>query len=78
MHIFALYESVTNRIIEEMNVGTVPWPKPWKSGKTIGAMPKWIELLKEYPRVIFAAASKTAQAADYLRRFSEVIQGDVE
>jgi antirestriction protein ArdC len=39
MHISALYESVTNRIIEEMKNGTVPWTKPWKSGKTIGVMP---------------------------------------
>lgn len=30
----------------------------------------WIELLKEYPRVMFAAASKASQAADYLRSFS--------
>jgi antirestriction protein ArdC len=39
MHISALYESVTNRIIEEMKNGTVPWTKPWKSGKTFGVMP---------------------------------------
>jgi antirestriction protein ArdC len=39
MHISALYESVTNRIIEEMRNGTVPWTKPWKSGKTTGVMP---------------------------------------
>jgi antirestriction protein ArdC len=39
MRITALYESVTNRIIEEMKNGTVPWTKPWKSGKTIGVMP---------------------------------------
>jgi antirestriction protein ArdC len=39
MHISALYESVTNRIIEEMKLGTVPWTKPWKSGKTVGVMP---------------------------------------
>jgi antirestriction protein ArdC len=39
MHISALYESVTNRIIEEMKNGTVPWTKPWKSGKTVGVMP---------------------------------------
>jgi antirestriction protein ArdC len=39
MHISALYESVTNRIIEEMKNGTVPWTKPWKSGKTTGVMP---------------------------------------
>jgi antirestriction protein ArdC len=39
MPISALYESVTNRIIEEMKNGTVPWTKPWKSGKTIGVMP---------------------------------------
>jgi antirestriction protein ArdC len=39
MRITALYESVTNRIIEEMKDGTVPWTKPWKSGKTTGVMP---------------------------------------
>jgi antirestriction protein ArdC len=30
----------------------------------------WIELLKEYPRVMFTAASKASQASDYLRSFS--------
>jgi antirestriction protein ArdC len=39
MRITALHESVTNLIIEEMKNGTVPWTKPWKSGKTIGVMP---------------------------------------
>jgi antirestriction protein ArdC len=39
MHISALYESVTSRIIDEMKNGTVPWTKPWRSGKTVGVMP---------------------------------------
>jgi antirestriction protein ArdC len=39
MHISALYETVTNRIIQEMKQGTVPWTKPWKAGKTTGIMP---------------------------------------
>lgn len=31
MKIHALYESVTNSIIKEMEAGVVPWTKPWKT-----------------------------------------------
>jgi antirestriction protein ArdC len=39
MKIADLYQEVTNRIIDEMKQGTVPWVKPWKTGKTAGIMP---------------------------------------
>jgi antirestriction protein ArdC len=31
MEVKALYESVTNTIIKEMEAGAVPWIKPWKT-----------------------------------------------
>ena len=36
----AIYETVTNQIIAELEAGAIPWTKPWKSsGKSIGIMP---------------------------------------
>ena len=34
MNISALYESVTNSIIQELENGTIPWTKPWKDERT--------------------------------------------
>jgi antirestriction protein ArdC len=34
MQIHALYESVTNSIIKEMESGAVPWVKPWKANRS--------------------------------------------
>jgi antirestriction protein ArdC len=38
MNIKALYESVTNSIIREMQTGAVPWVKPWKTPKGHGSV----------------------------------------
>jgi antirestriction protein ArdC len=38
MKINALYESVTNSIIKEMEAGTVPWVKPWKTPRNHGSV----------------------------------------
>jgi antirestriction protein ArdC len=38
MHISALYESVTNGIIADLEKGVAPWVKPW-SGGGVGALP---------------------------------------
>ncbi len=35
----ALYESVTARIIRDLEAGTPTWIRPWKTGRTIGIMP---------------------------------------
>jgi antirestriction protein ArdC len=32
MHISALYESVTNSIIADLEKGVAPWVQPWKNG----------------------------------------------
>jgi antirestriction protein ArdC len=34
-----LYESVTKRIIADLEKGAVPWVKPWKGGNSGGIMP---------------------------------------
>ncbi|WP_424363072.1 ArdC family protein [Methylocystis parvus] len=39
MHIAAVYENVTKSIIAELEGGTAPWVKPWKSGTRVGIMP---------------------------------------
>ena len=31
-----IYERVTERMIEKLEAGTVPWRKPWKSGGADG------------------------------------------
>jgi antirestriction protein ArdC len=38
MNINALYESVTNSIIKEMETGAVPWIKPWKTPRAHGSV----------------------------------------
>lgn len=39
MHIKALYESVTQSIIKDLEAGVAPWTKPWKSGARGGLLP---------------------------------------
>jgi antirestriction protein ArdC len=39
MHISALYESVTNSIIADLEKGVASWVKPWKNGNTGGILP---------------------------------------
>jgi antirestriction protein ArdC len=34
MKISALYDTVTQNIIKEMEAGVVPWTKPWKTPRT--------------------------------------------
>jgi antirestriction protein ArdC len=38
MNVNALYERVTNSIIKEMEAGTVPWVKPWKTPRRHGSV----------------------------------------
>jgi len=39
MKIAALYESVTQSIIKDLEAGVASWTKPWKSGNTGGILP---------------------------------------
>jgi len=36
---FGIYETVTNRIIAELEAGAIPWTQPWKNQKSGGVMP---------------------------------------
>ena len=36
---FRIYETVTNRIIAELEAGAIPWTQPWKNQKSGGVMP---------------------------------------
>ena len=53
---FDIYELVTNRIIEQLEQGVIPWHKPWKTGLNI----KGAEDLK---KVAFNRVTKTAYSA---------------
>jgi antirestriction protein ArdC len=39
MKIAAVFESVTQSIITELEGGTAPWVNPWKAGKRVGIIP---------------------------------------
>ena len=39
MKIAALYDSVTQSIIKDLEAGVAPWTKPWKNGNTGGILP---------------------------------------
>ena len=39
MKIAAVYRTVTQSIIAELEQGAAPWVKPWKGGGRIGIMP---------------------------------------
>jgi len=39
MKIAALYESVTQSIIKDLEAGVAPWTKPWKNGNVGGILP---------------------------------------
>jgi antirestriction protein ArdC len=46
MKIAAVYESITQSIIAELEGGTGPWIKPWKTERRVGIMPaKWVSNL---------------------------------
>jgi antirestriction protein ArdC len=36
----AIYETVTNQIIEELKSGAIPWTQPWKNQRRGGVMPQ--------------------------------------
>ena len=40
-----VYEIITNRIIEKLEAGIIPWHKPWQSAE---GMPKNLISKKEY------------------------------
>jgi antirestriction protein ArdC len=36
----AIYETVTNQIIAELEAGAIPWTQPWKNQRRGGVMPQ--------------------------------------
>jgi antirestriction protein ArdC len=62
MHISALYDSVTNSIIADLEKGVASWVKPW-SGGGVGALPTDAATARDYnginiPILWHAALSK--------------------
>ena len=69
MHISALYESVTNSIIADLEKGVASWVKPW-SGGGVGALPTNAATGRDYnginiPILWHAALSKGYPSQGY-------------
>lgn len=62
-HLSKAYEVVTNKIIEMLKVGTVPWRKPWKGGEA--ALPRALVSGKPYRGINVFLLTTTAQVAGY-------------
>jgi antirestriction protein ArdC len=66
MSINALYESVTNTIIKEMEAGAVPWVKPWKTPRHHGsAMPHNLATGRAYSGINIPLLWGAAEAKGY-------------
>jgi antirestriction protein ArdC len=66
MKINALYESVTNSIIKEMEAGAVPWVKPWKTPRNHGSvMPHNLATGRPYSGINIPLLWGAADAMDY-------------
>jgi hypothetical protein len=72
MNINALYESVTNSIIKEMEAGAVPWVKPWKTPHTRGSvMPHKLATGRAYSGINISLLWGAADANGYLNGYFE-------
>ena len=68
-----VYQIVTDRIIEELEKGVIPWEKPW-SGVISGAFNRiskrpysiMNQILKNDNKFIVSAASKAEKAVNYI------------
>ncbi len=58
-----VYSIVTEKILEALDQGTVPWRKPWRGGSS--AMPKSLATRKPYRGVNVWLLSMSAQAAGF-------------
>jgi antirestriction protein ArdC len=67
MNVNALYDSVTNSIIKEMQAGTVPWVKPWKTPRRHGSvMPHNIATGRAYSGINIPLLWGAADANGYI------------
>ena len=67
MNINALYERVTNIIIKEMEAGTVPWVKPWKTPRRHGSvMPHNVATGRAYSGINIPLLWGAADANGYI------------
>lgn len=64
MKMAELYQSVTDKIVAEMEAGAVPWTQPWKHGKTTGIMPQNAATGRPYSgmNILLLWASRIANA----------------
>jgi len=58
-----VYQIITDRILEALDKGTVPWRKPWRGGSA--GQPKSLATRKPYNGVNVWLLSMSAQAAGY-------------
>jgi antirestriction protein ArdC len=64
-----VYEIITNRIIEELKKGTIPWKKPWKT-----SMPQNLVSKKEYRGINTLTLSMTPFSSPYFATIKQVNQ----
>lgn len=62
-----LYQTVTDRIIAELEAGAPPWLKPWKTGRAngIGLLPRNAATAREYHGINIPILWSAADRADY-------------
>jgi len=65
----SVYEIITNRIIETLEKGTVPWKKPWKTGAPINLISK-----KEYRGINTIILSMASFSSPYFATIRQINQ----
>ena len=77
MNINALYASVTNTIIKEMEAGAVPWVKPWETPRNHGSvMPHNLATGRPYSGINIPLLWGAADTKGYLSRLSPLISAN--
>lgn len=67
MHLNQLYETVTNRIVAELEEGAAPWLKPWRTGKrtATGLIPRNGATGREYRGINIPILWDAAETGGY-------------
>lgn len=65
----SVYEVITDRIIDELEMGVVPWKKPWKGGAPCNLVSK-----KEYRGINTIILSMTSGSSPYFATFRQIKQ----
>jgi antirestriction protein ArdC len=64
-----IYSTITNRIVAQLEAGTIPWQKPWKGGRA--GMPKNLLSQKEYRGINVLLLSVSGYESPYFLTFKQ-------